>query len=35
LGCSDVKERMKVPDEAVTRKFVNLMRDVAIGGTLG
>lgn len=35
LGISNAEERMKVPDEAVTLKFVNLMKEVAIGGTLG
>lgn len=35
LGCSDAEERMKVPDESVTVKFVNLMKGVANNGTLG
>lgn len=35
LGCSDATERMKIPSEEVTVKFVNLMKEVANGGTLG
>lgn len=35
LGVSDAEERKKVPDEAVTGKFVSLMKEVANGGTLG
>mmetsp|Transcript_31043 Transcript_31043/g.58966 ORF Transcript_31043/g.58966 Transcript_31043/m.58966 type:complete len:111 (-) Transcript_31043:1740-2072(-) len=35
LGIGDADERSKVPDEAVTVRFVNLMREVANGGTLG
>ena len=35
LGISNAEERMEVPDEGVTAKFVNLMKKVANGGTLG
>ena len=35
LGCSNVEERMKVPDEEVTMNFVNLMKESATEGTLG
>ncbi|KAL7530188.1 hypothetical protein ACHAWF_003277 [Thalassiosira exigua] len=35
LGCGDADERSEVPDEAVTLKFVTLMREVAREGTLG
>mmetsp|Transcript_24416 Transcript_24416/g.52776 ORF Transcript_24416/g.52776 Transcript_24416/m.52776 type:complete len:223 (-) Transcript_24416:1339-2007(-) len=35
LGIGDANERSKVPDEAVTVRFVKLMREVANGGTLG
>ena len=35
LGCSNVEERMKVPDEEVTVNFVNLMKESATEGTLG
>lgn len=35
LGCNDTEERMKVPDEEVTARFVQLMREVANSGSLG
>jgi len=35
LGVGGETEREKVPDEAVTSKFVNHMREVASSGTLG
>lgn len=34
LGCSE-EERANIPDAAVTVGFCNLMRDVALNGTLG
>ncbi|KAL7509173.1 hypothetical protein ACHAXN_006180 [Cyclotella atomus] len=34
LGCSE-EERAKVPDEEVTKRFCNLMREVALQGSLG
>jgi thiaminase/transcriptional activator TenA len=34
LGCSK-EERAKIPDEDVTKGFVNLMREVSSEGTLG
>ncbi|KAL7467034.1 hypothetical protein ACHAXS_007305 [Conticribra weissflogii] len=35
LGCSDQDERMKIPDAPVTVNFCDLMRDIAMKGTLG
>ncbi|KAL7535846.1 hypothetical protein ACHAXR_006772 [Thalassiosira sp. AJA248-18] len=35
LGIGGAEERMKIPDEAVTSQFVNLMRETASGGSLG
>ena len=34
LGC-DKEERAKIPDQEVTKGFVNLMREVSSEGTLG
>jgi thiaminase/transcriptional activator TenA len=35
LPCCSKEERAKIPDEAVTVNFVNLMKEVSYGGTLG
>jgi thiaminase (transcriptional activator TenA) len=35
LGCSNIEERMKIPNETVTTNFVQLMKTTANEGTLG
>ena len=35
LGCSNIEERMKIPNETVTTNFVQLMKTTAKEGSLG